>query len=81
MIFIVFHLHGLLEWSKEHRRVLSPRLLYCVLTESIPVCLYRLQFDGGSNAPFEVGMWNFFKDCYKGSVRVFENVSDKSNTC
>jgi len=56
MIFIVFHLHGLLEWSKEHRRVLSPRLLYCVLTESIPVCLYRLQFDGGSNAPFEVGM-------------------------
>ena len=56
MILIVFDLHGLLEWSKEHRRVLSPRLLYYVLTESIPVCLYRLRFDGGSNAPFEVGM-------------------------
>ena len=79
MIFIVFQLYGLFEWSKEHCRILSPRLLYSQLTKSIPFSLHRLRFDGGSNAPFEVGMWTFFKGYCMGTVRVFKNVVDKSN--
>jgi hypothetical protein len=56
MIFIVFQLYGLFEGSRKHCRILFPRLLYSLLTKSIPFSLHRLRFDGGSNAPFEVGM-------------------------
>jgi hypothetical protein len=81
MIFIVFHLYGLFKWSKEHCRIIPPRLLYSLLTKSIPFFLHRLRFDGGSNAPFEVGMWIFFfVSCYMGTVHVFKNVVDKFNT-